>query len=99
MHVLSISDLSNAEALRASMKMHLGARKELGDPATLKEAVGIVGGRLSYLNKVSCAKDPVGYAKSMLEIEKAWLLSQIGLIPDHDDDVMDEVSSSSVTSG
>lgn len=32
-------------------------------------------------------------AGHMLHVEKGWLLSQIGLIPDHDDDVMDEVSS------
>ena len=30
-------------------------------------------------------------ARHMLSVEKAWLLSQIGLIPDCDDDVMDEV--------
>lgn len=32
----------------------------------------------------------VGTAKQLLSIEGAWLLSQIGLIPDCDDDVMDE---------
>jgi hypothetical protein len=26
----------------------------------------------------------------MFESERAWLLSKVGLIPDHDDDVMDE---------
>lgn len=31
-------------------------------------------------------------AKHLLKVEKAWLLSQIGLIEDCDDDVMDEVS-------
>lgn len=30
-------------------------------------------------------------AEHMLRVEKGWLLSQIGLIPDCDDDVMDEV--------
>lgn len=90
MHVLSITDLSLPEALRASSKIHLGARKAPGDPSQLNEAVFIVGGRLSYLNKVSRAQNVVEYAKGMLEVEKAWLLSQIGLIPDCDDDVMDE---------
>ena len=33
----------------------------------------------------------LSHATNMLKIEKAWLQSQIGLIPDHDDDVMDEV--------
>ncbi|KAI0343714.1 hypothetical protein BDW22DRAFT_1428263 [Trametopsis cervina] len=34
--------------------------------------------------------DMIDHAKHLLVIEKAWLTSQIGLIPDHDDDVMDE---------
>jgi hypothetical protein len=33
----------------------------------------------------------IGMANHLLGIEKGWLLSQIGLIPDCDDDVMDEV--------
>ena len=33
----------------------------------------------------------------MLTVEKAWLLSQIGLIPNCDDDVMDEQKWSSTT--
>jgi len=52
--------------------------------------MSLVGGRLSYLNKVSKSRDMLGMAKHLLEVEKAWLLSQIGLIPDCDDDVMDE---------
>lgn len=57
----------------------------------ISEAVSIVGGRLQYLNKVSKARNMGEMARHMLSIEKAWLLSQIGLIPDCDDDVMDEV--------
>ena len=73
--------------------------------------MSLVGGRLSYLNKVARSKDMIGMARHLLEVEKGWLLSQIGgyrhslldymylktdfagLIPDCDDDVMDEVSS------
>lgn len=55
------------------------------------EAVSIVGGRLQLLNNVSKAPDMAAMAREMLAVEKAWLLSQIGLIPDCDDDVMDEV--------
>ena len=35
--------------------------------------------------------------EEMLAVEKAWLLSQVGLIPDCDDDVMDEQKWSSCT--
>jgi hypothetical protein len=60
-------------------------------PANIMEAISIVGGRLLYLNKISKARDVAEMARHMLSVEKAWLLSQIGLIPDCDDDVMDEV--------
>jgi len=92
---------------------------EAVDEAQLNESVSLVGGRLAYLNKIAKSTDMIGMAKHLLEIEKAWLLSQIGqltqfpyavfffhfplnclvyasfefagLIPDCDDDVMDEV--------
>jgi len=88
--VLSISDLNGKEPLQAALRI----RRDVGRPANfeeIKKAVEIVGGRLSYLNKVAKSKDIIGMAKHLLETEKAWLLSQIGLIPDCDDDVMDEV--------
>ena len=40
--------------------------------------------------KATKAKDMIEHAKHLLAVEKAWLLSQIGLISDCDDDVMDE---------
>ncbi|KAF8911485.1 hypothetical protein CPB84DRAFT_920164 [Gymnopilus junonius] len=90
MHVISVYDLNNQEALQAASRMRYNAGRSTADPEDLSSAVSYVGGRLAYLNKVSKAKDMVGMAKHLLEVEKAWLLSQIGLIPDCDDDVMDE---------
>jgi len=55
-----------------------------------REVVAYAGGRLAYLNKIARQADMLRYAGELLTIEKAWLQSQIGLIPDHDDDVMDE---------
>ena len=72
--------------------MRRDVQQQRGTPASITEAVSIVGGRLQYLNKVSKAPDMAEMARDMLNVEKAsWLLSQIGLIPDCDDDVMDEV--------
>ena len=64
------------------------------------------------ISKVSKAEDMIVMAKHMLQVEQGWLLSQIGtpylafvvlvlieckgLIPDCDDDVMDEVYLNSV---
>ena len=60
------------------------------DPGDLHDAVSTVGGRLSYLSRVSKSMNMREHAKHMVAVEKAWLLSIIGLIPDCDDDVMDE---------
>ncbi|KAF4598672.1 hypothetical protein EYR40_007028 [Pleurotus pulmonarius] len=61
------------------------------------EIVAKVGGRLGYLNKVARHKDMHEMADHLLSVEKASLLSQVGLIADHDDDVMDEQKWSSCT--
>ncbi|EPQ55089.1 hypothetical protein GLOTRDRAFT_76396 [Gloeophyllum trabeum ATCC 11539] len=97
MQVLSIYDLDQREALRASTKMRMDAKQPSPGEKVVREALGIIGGRLSYLNKVSRARDMLGAANHLKDVEKAWLLSQIGLIPDCDDDVMDEQKWSSCT--
>lgn len=84
-----MSDLTFKDALRASAQMRLNAKTPTGSD-DLHDAVSIVGGRLSYLAKVSKQADMRTYAQHMLATEKAWLLSIVGLIPDCDDDVMDE---------
>ncbi|CDO78235.1 hypothetical protein BN946_scf184608.g5 [Trametes cinnabarina] len=90
MHVVSVYDLSTKDSLMAAMRMRMNARQSKESLDVLKEVVKIVGGRLTYLGKATKAPDMVAYARHMLAVEKAWLLSQIGLIPDCDDDVMDE---------
>ncbi|KAJ6589826.1 hypothetical protein DFH09DRAFT_216845 [Mycena vulgaris] len=90
MHVLSIYDLDNKEALHAATRMHMSVKQKNIASSIVEEAVSIVGGRLSYLNKVSKSKNMIEMANHLLSVEKAWLRSQIGLIPDCDDDVMDE---------
>lgn len=91
MHVLTIYDLSNNEARAACIRMRLNTNLPQVAPKTLDHVISLVGGRLSYLNRVSRARDMEEMAEHMLHVEKGWLLSQIGLIPDCDDDVMDEV--------
>lgn len=95
MQVLSIYDLDTREAHQAISSIRKNTRRFSQDD--VKEAVSIVGGRLSFLNKVAKSKDMVHTAKYLLSLEKGWLLSQIGLIPDCDDDVMDEQKWSSCT--
>jgi len=90
MHVVSVYDLNNKEAVQASMNMRRSSNYERETVETVQEAVSIVGGRLSYLSRVSKARDMLEMANHLKEVEKEWLLSRIGLIEDCDDDVMDE---------
>ncbi|KAH9944767.1 hypothetical protein B0H21DRAFT_694510 [Amylocystis lapponica] len=78
------------EGLRAVSQMRQAEKHFLEDTETCRKVVSIVGGRLSYLSRVCKSRDMLEEARNMLAIEKGWLLSQIGLIPDCDDDVMDE---------
>ncbi|KAF8918241.1 hypothetical protein CPB85DRAFT_1214477 [Mucidula mucida] len=93
MHVLSIYDLDAKEARHACTRMRMNLNHKT-NPDDIQSIVELVGGRLSYLNKVYITvarnKDALEMAKHLLDVEKAWLLSQIGLIVDCDDDVMDE---------
>jgi len=90
MHVLTVYDLAPEEATGVCKRLrhYLPLPTPLKD--TLTQALSIVGGRLAFLSRVSRARDMVDMARHMLAVEKGWLLSQIGLIQDCDDDVMDE---------
>jgi hypothetical protein len=91
MHVLSVYDLDSKEAIQASMNMRRNSGRARETLETVREAVSIVGGRLSYLSRVSKARDMLEMANHIKDVERGWLLSRIGLIQDCDDDVMDEV--------
>ena len=90
MHVVSVYDLSRKDSLTAAMRMRMNANRPRASPETFEELVNLVGGRLTYMGRVTKAADMLKHARHLLTVEKAWLLSQIGLIPDCDDDVMDE---------
>jgi len=88
--VVSVYDLNNREAIQASLNMRRNSNHEKESIERVREAVSIVGGRLSYLSRVSKARDMIEMANHLKDVEKGWLLSRIGLIGDCDDDVMDE---------
>jgi hypothetical protein len=56
------------------------------DAENVDSVVHVVGGRQSYLNKVSRAEEMLQAAEDLLRLEKAWLESCLGLIPDCDND-------------
>ncbi|KAG7091095.1 hypothetical protein E1B28_010150 [Marasmius oreades] len=81
---------SSPYALTALRRLRSDARHNVEDLEELNAAISSVGGRLSFLNVLARSKDLGEAVKRLLSVEKAWLLSQIGLITDCDDDVMDE---------
>lgn len=99
LHVVSVSDLSPADGMRAFNRMRgapFNSESEAFqlEPALVDRIVELTGGRMALLGKIAHAKNEEeveAFMDRLLESEKAYLLSRIGLIPDHDDDVMDEV--------
>jgi hypothetical protein len=89
------------------MRSNFGADSEASKadfsfkPALVDRIVELTGGRMALLGKIAHAKNAEDVEEIMdglVKSEKAYLLSRIGLIPDHDDDVMDEVRFSFIPS-
>jgi len=91
MQVFSIHDPDNKEAIQTSIDLRRSSHREKETIETVREAVSIVGGRLSHLRMVSRARDMLEMANHLKTVEKGWLLSRIGLIQDCDSDVLEEV--------
>jgi hypothetical protein len=97
--VLTVYDLTPEEAMGACRRMRHYVSLPVPVEDTLTQAISLLGGRLSYLNRVSRGRDLVEMARQMLAVEKGWLLGRIGLIRDCDDDVMDEVRFANIDVG
>lgn len=85
MEVLSCKDLPESEAILAMRQARKRLWNENMSKEQAKEVYDLVGGRLSTLSRLAKKKDPLAAAKDRIEQEKQWLLSKVGLIPDHDD--------------
>ncbi|KAF9565606.1 hypothetical protein CPC08DRAFT_783465 [Agrocybe pediades] len=87
MFVLSVNYQPQQEAMYASKRM----KSTVAEEVDREEVVSIVGGRPYRFDKVQisfwCMKFIADY---MVQIEKQWLLSQIGLVPDCDDDIIED---------
>ncbi|KAK4050464.1 hypothetical protein OIV83_003534 [Microbotryomycetes sp. JL201] len=97
MHVLSIRDLTPAETHTFLSGTHKSNFPD-GQPVSRQLSNRIwdmIGGRLSFLARLAKHEDMVEAAEAMIDSEMHWLHHRLGLIPDHDDDVMDEQKVSS----
>ncbi|GAA5870409.1 hypothetical protein JCM16303_001994 [Sporobolomyces ruberrimus] len=92
MHTLSIRDLTPHETHTYLSGTHerLFPSEPPVTPAQSLKVWDMVGGRLSFLSKVVKSHDLEESARDLVAEYKEWLHSRVGLIPDLDDDVMDE---------
>ncbi|KAL7413580.1 hypothetical protein BDY24DRAFT_406961 [Mrakia frigida] len=92
MKILSIYDLPHPIAIKALRRLHKDAHPHLPPPpsSVLEAVVDLIGGRTSYLNRCARSSDMMEEALFMVRSEREFLMSKLGLIPDCDDDVMDE---------
>ncbi|KAG8697597.1 hypothetical protein FRC09_007757 [Ceratobasidium sp. 395] len=92
MLTLSVKDLEPTDAFCALKKLRrdtIGEHK-LEPDDVIAQAADVAGGRLAYLSRLARSPDIVHHSERLKSGEKAWLLTNIGLIADCDDDVMDE---------
>lgn len=85
MIVLSVRDLdeqTGTTMIRQARKKLYGENMAL---AEAKEMYDLIGGRMSVTTALAKHKDMRKAALDRIAQEKQWLLSKIGLIPDHDD--------------
>ncbi|GAA6013350.1 hypothetical protein JCM11491_006363 [Sporobolomyces phaffii] len=92
MHTLSIRDLTPHETHTFLSGTHERLYPS-APPVTREQSLRIwdmIGGRLSFLSKIAKSHDLDESARDLVCEYKEWLHSRVGLIPDCDDDVMDE---------
>ncbi|KAL2753170.1 hypothetical protein ACRALDRAFT_2111483 [Sodiomyces alcalophilus JCM 7366] len=91
MEVLPIFDLPKKQAITALQKYRLKYFKEQLTHGQLEEVYGLVGGRLSFLNRVAKSQDMLATCRRICDIEKRWFLNQCWILgAEMDDDVMNQ---------
>ncbi len=90
MELLPVTDLPKSQAMRAFSKYRCILHGVGPSEQEMDQVWNLVGGRLSYLSKVAKARHMIRKAQELKDQEKTWLLNQCALIPDFDDDVLDD---------
>ncbi|KAF6805898.1 hypothetical protein CSOJ01_09194 [Colletotrichum sojae] len=91
MEVMSVRDLPKRQAIAALWKYRMKYFNEQLSQKKLEEVYDLVGGRLSFLNRVAKSKDMIATCKQICKVEKTWFLNQCWILgAEMDDDVMDQ---------
>ncbi|KAK2007402.1 hypothetical protein LZ32DRAFT_542004 [Colletotrichum eremochloae] len=91
MEVMSVRDLPKRQAIAALAKYRVKYFNEKLSQTKLEEVYDLVGGRLSFLNRVAKSHDMIATCKAICQVEKTWFLNQCWILgSEMDDDVMDQ---------
>ncbi|KAK4218365.1 hypothetical protein QBC37DRAFT_305822 [Rhypophila decipiens] len=91
MSVLAVLDLPKQQATAALKNYRQRYFKEKPSDKMLEQIYDLVGGRLSFLNRVAKSEDMLKTCNDIIEVEKTWFLNQCWILgKDMDDDVMDQ---------
>ncbi|OHE95076.1 hypothetical protein CORC01_09600 [Colletotrichum orchidophilum] len=91
MEIMSVRDLPKRQAIAALAKYRIKYFNEKLSHTKLEEVYDLVGGRLSFLNRVAKSRDMIATCKSICQVEKTWFLNQCWILgAEMDDDVMDQ---------
>ena len=86
MEIISIKDLPKKEAMVALQRYRKRCKNEEIKPDIAEKIYDLVGGRLSFLNRVAKAEKMLDMCYEIIEMEKTWLLNQCGLLGSSMDD-------------
>ncbi|GAB7358156.1 hypothetical protein MBLNU230_g0312t2 [Neophaeotheca triangularis] len=91
MNVIPILDLSKPKAIDALRNYRTKYKGEHPSNKVLEEVYDMIGGRLSFINRVAKSPDMMKTAKDICKMEKTWLLNKCWILGmEMDDDVMDQ---------
>lgn len=76
--VMPVLDLSRQAAIATLKRQRLRYFKEVPNQEILEEVYNRIGGRVSFLSRVSKEKDMIQACKYIEQIEKTWFLNQVG---------------------
>lgn len=91
METIPVPDLPKQTAMSALKKYRKRYHGEELSTEILTEVYDLVGGRLSFLNRIAKSHDMRQACEDICEAEKSWLLNRCWILgAEMDDDVMDE---------
>ncbi|KAF3347255.1 hypothetical protein VD0002_g5080 [Verticillium dahliae] len=91
MEVIPVLDLPKAQASIALQKYRVRYFGQQVSARELEEVYDLVGGRLSFLNRVAKSRDMLAMCKRICDNERRWFLNQCWILgAEMDDDVMDQ---------